>query len=193
MDLSPDERILVTGSSDCTVIIWDLILERTGRLSGTEFSVQCSKRFMLAGHQDAVLSVAIDLQHSTVISTSMDGTIMFFCLRSGNSLIRVDFKDIILQDSVDQGHQQMGLGEIQCLAHQVLVSRQGDVVSFTETRQQHMRKSILHYLHRFDINGRRQQSLKIGHRVTTMKFEYSGKYLIIADDSGLLCVLQTHE
>ncbi|EIW84744.1 WD40 repeat-like protein [Coniophora puteana RWD-64-598 SS2] len=62
-------RILVSGSYDCTVRIWDIV---TG---------EC--KWVLVGHTQKVYSVVLDLSRNQACSGSMDGTVRVWNLRTG--------------------------------------------------------------------------------------------------------------
>jgi len=63
-------RILVSGSYDCTVRIWDII---TGHC-----------KWVLVGHTQKVYSVVLDLGRQQACSGSMDGTVRVWNLQTGS-------------------------------------------------------------------------------------------------------------
>jgi hypothetical protein len=69
-------RWLVTGSRDCTVIIWDIVIERNIVTTVTPIRT-------LYGHDDAVTCVAMNHEMDIVISGSEDGTWIMHNLRDG--------------------------------------------------------------------------------------------------------------
>jgi hypothetical protein len=70
--IDPQRRILVTGSRDATIKIWDL---DTGELRRT-----------LEGHTDGVETVAVDSTHLLLVSGSRDHTIRGWNLETGEAL-----------------------------------------------------------------------------------------------------------
>lgn len=67
---------LVTGSRDCTLMVWEINLERDLPL-GTQ------PLHILYGHDDAITTVAINPEFDVIISGSDDGTIIVHNLHSG--------------------------------------------------------------------------------------------------------------
>ncbi|KAJ3199437.1 SCF ubiquitin ligase complex subunit cdc4, partial [Dinochytrium kinnereticum] len=91
-------RVLVSGSYDCTVRVWDLV---TGE------SMHCFR-----GHREKVYSVGYSHELSRAASGSMDATVRVWCTRSGAALFNLE------------GHSSLvGLLE---LSNQYLVSAAAD-------------------------------------------------------------------
>lgn len=68
---------VVTGSRDCTVMVWDLgAADKDSPLSAHPLQV-------LYGHNDAISTVALSAEHDVVLSGSADGTIIIHTLREG--------------------------------------------------------------------------------------------------------------
>jgi WD40 repeat protein len=72
---SPDGRMIVTGSMDRTVRLWD---PHTGTLLRT-----------LAGHTDWVYSVAFSPDGETIVSGSSDNTVRLWDAQTGRSLLTI--------------------------------------------------------------------------------------------------------
>ena len=68
---------LVTGSRDCTLMIWDVTPER-------ELPLNAQPQYILYGHDDAVTCVAINPELDVVVSGSDDGTVIIHNLRDGS-------------------------------------------------------------------------------------------------------------
>jgi WD40 repeat protein len=69
MAVSPDGRRIVSGSGDCTVVVWDL-------QSGDRIH-------QLTGHQGGVNSVAVNPDGRRIVSASDDYTVAVWDLESG--------------------------------------------------------------------------------------------------------------
>ena len=69
---SPDNKTLLTGSSDGTVVLWDVE-------QGTEI-----KRFI--GHTDFVSSLAFSANGKTILTGAHDNTVRLWCIETGNQL-----------------------------------------------------------------------------------------------------------
>ena len=71
------QRWLVTGSRDCTLMVWDVNLDR-------EQPLNAHPQYILYGHDDAVTCVAINPELDVVVSGSDDGTVNVHNLRDGS-------------------------------------------------------------------------------------------------------------
>ena len=69
-------RWLVTGSRDCTLITWDIHLDRSNNLTITPIRT-------LYGHDDAINCLVINPELDMIVSGSDDGTMMVHNLRDG--------------------------------------------------------------------------------------------------------------
>lgn len=67
---------LVTGSRDCTLMVWEVYPDR-------EVPLGSHPRFILHGHDDAVSTVAVSTDFGIIVSGSDDGTIIVHNLHSG--------------------------------------------------------------------------------------------------------------
>jgi hypothetical protein len=79
---------LVTGSRDCTVMVWEVLAEK-------EFPVTVSPIHELCGHDDSITCVAVNPELDILVSGSDDGTIIIHSLREGFYIrnIKVGYKD----------------------------------------------------------------------------------------------------
>lgn len=68
---------LVTGSRDCTLMIWEI-------QSNREMPLADSPLHILYGHDDAVTSVSVNAELDVVVSGSVDGTVIVHSLRDGS-------------------------------------------------------------------------------------------------------------
>ena len=74
-----EERVVVTGSRDTTVIVWTI--GKAGKYS--QATLQESPQHILYGHQNEVSCIAVSVTLDLVISASMDGDILFHTLEDG--------------------------------------------------------------------------------------------------------------
>lgn len=71
---------LVSGSRDCTVIVWELLPERDGE------PVNPNPEKILYGHDDCVNCVSLHCEQDLIVSGSDDGTVILHSLRDGQYL-----------------------------------------------------------------------------------------------------------
>ena len=71
------QRWLVTGSRDCTLMVWDVSTDR-------ELPLKAQPQYILYGHDDSVTCVAINPELDVVVSGSDDGSVIIHNLRDGS-------------------------------------------------------------------------------------------------------------
>ena len=94
ISLGRDERTLVTGSTDCTLLVWQLESEEAankiaGLLQETKTYVKSEPRHRLRGHEDEVVAVAVQSELDVCVSVSARGLVLLHSLRKGWFLLRI--------------------------------------------------------------------------------------------------------
>ena len=74
--LAAEGRVIVSGSYDCNLRVWDTL---TGKC-----------QYLLEGHKSKVYSVVLDVERKRCASGSMDGSVRLWCLETGAGLYRLD-------------------------------------------------------------------------------------------------------
>ena len=74
--MSSNNRVVVTGSNDTTVMVWNR--------DPHKHHVHEDPRHILYGHDDAVTCVDVSVEYDVVISCSNDGSVIIHTLRSGD-------------------------------------------------------------------------------------------------------------
>ena len=85
---------LVSGSRDCTLMVWDVHVDR-------ELPLNPHPRHILYGHDDSVTCVAISPEMDIVVSGSDDGTVVVHNLRDG-AYVRSIYDGVQLSPSIQQ-------------------------------------------------------------------------------------------
>ena len=73
---------LVTGSRDCTLMVWDVDIDQSRPL-------KTQPQYILYGHDDSITCVAINPELDIVVSGSDDGTVIIHNLREGSYLCSI--------------------------------------------------------------------------------------------------------
>ena len=94
ISLGKDERTLVTGSSDCTLLVWQLEYEEAankiaGLLQEGKTYVRGEPRHRLRGHEDEVVAVAVQSELDVCVSVSARGLVLLHSLMKGWFLLRI--------------------------------------------------------------------------------------------------------
>ena len=80
--------LLVSGSKDCTVMIWQVIQEY-----GNSINLDPSPMHILYGHTASVTSVDISIELDMIVSASLDGTVNIHTIRKGHFVKSIAFRD----------------------------------------------------------------------------------------------------
>jgi len=148
------ERVVVTGSRDTTVIVWRA-LKRTGKAS-TLPALQESPLHILNGHQDEVSCIALSAPLDLVISASVRGDILFHTLQTG---------EYVRQFHLPRGHvpTKMALRSNGIL----LLYCQQDLSLYTMT-----------------VNGRVLAAADIAERINSVAFSMEGEHVVVGGEKG---------
>ncbi|XP_037907722.1 neurobeachin-like protein 1 isoform X2 [Hermetia illucens] len=164
---------LVTGSKDCTCIVWSLS-GANGSIPGTanqpssnnvpqlntNNSVTPKPITTLYGHDDSISCVAIYTELDLVVSGSLDGTVNVYTIKDGQFV--------------------RSLKPVGCTEPYVQIS------FITISYQGHIAFSALddtsHSVHVYSVNGTNLGSKYVSGRVTGLTT--AGDFLVVADDAG---------
>lgn len=174
-----DGSVVVTGSRDTTVMVWDIELTSgsghrrigssrepsTEKPSKSDSVVITDKpRHVLCGHDDAVTCIAVRVELDIVISGSKDATCIFHSLRDG-SYIRS------LKHPNGSPITRMS------------VSQNGLLVVYSNADLS---------LNVYSINGKLLASTDCKGQVNGMDISWCGDFLICGGDQGLVVVRNIH-
>lgn len=180
---------LITGSRDCTVMVWEVVGEKALPLSSTPL-------YILYGHDDAVNCVAVNLELDVIVSGSDDGSIIIHSLRDGGSYIRSIFLyEINSMPSTASVFDMDGTGSEQSrrkssIRNDVLrrvtwvgVSREGYIVSYSSQDST---------LCTHTLNGKIVVRREAGEHLHAFLLSEDGKVLITGGDRSLLVMRWVH-
>eukprot|EP01127_Copromyxa_protea_P013582 TRINITY_DN3680_c0_g2_i1.p1 TRINITY_DN3680_c0_g2~~TRINITY_DN3680_c0_g2_i1.p1 ORF type:complete len:1361 (+),score=262.05 TRINITY_DN3680_c0_g2_i1:328-4083(+) len=95
--ISKDGQVLITGSDDCTCLIWDTQNLRSGQ--------QIVARSPLCGHADSITSIAIVPELDILVSASKDKTCIVHNLQEGSYLRTISFPaPVLITKATKNGH-----------------------------------------------------------------------------------------
>jgi WD40 repeat protein len=164
---------LVTGSRDCTLMIWEVLPRDLPLGNGTPIRT-------LYGHDDAVTSVSVNLELDVVVSGSNDGTIILHTLREGSYVRTIlvgtpyrNLSDSALPDT--QSHPSSSV--LRSRIHWVCVTNEGYIVVYLNEE---------HLLYSYTINGRLLATKDTKERLYAFLPSEDGQVLITGGDNCLV-------
>lgn len=177
--VSVDGSVVVTGSRDTTVMVWDIEhTSNTGMARRISSSIRDSlgekyyrnkpdsvvisdkPRHVLCGHDDAITAVAIRTELDIVVSGSKDATCIFHTLRSGRYVRSVRHPN-------------------RCSITNLKVSQHGLVVVYSHDDLS---------LHVCSINGKWLATIDVKGRLNCMDISRCGEFLVCGGDQGQVLV-----
>lgn len=181
LSVAVDGSVVVTGSRDTTVMVWDIehttvSTRRLGSIKDTltekhrksdTVVISDKPRHVLCGHDDAITSVAVRVELDIVVSGSKDSTCIFHTLRTGRYVRSIRHPN-------------------RCPVTNLKVSQHGLVVVYSHGDLS---------LHVCSINGKWLASVDVKGRLNCMDISHCGHFLVCGGDQGQVLVfkLQTLE
>ncbi|KAH7332120.1 hypothetical protein KP509_20G069100 [Ceratopteris richardii] len=164
--VSSDGSIIVTGSHDTTIIVWEIdCFSSQGRKQGQKDSSSTSEnllfekpRHVLSGHDDIITSVAVSVELDLVVSGSRDSSCILHTLREGRYVRSI------------QHPSKNSISRLALSKHGLLVLYSKDDLTF--------------FL--YSVNGKRLASAYSNGRINCMKLSSCGEFLICGGDQGQL-------
>jgi len=150
--MSGDGEVLVSGSRDSTVIVWDL---SALTMEGASFSLEPRVKFVLCGHDEEVTSVCIHSGLDLIATGSVDGTCVLYSASTGEQL------------RVLAPPAGSWLGTSPPPLRWAGVSEQGFVVTYASQR-----------LYLFALNGRYLHSVDTLERLCSFALSGDGAFLV---------------
>lgn len=189
LSLSERERYLVTGSKDCTLMVWDLKITGISQPTVSHY-VHRTLMHQLYGHAGEILSVSVSEEYQTIVSGSDDSYCLLYNLKTGICLRRISCGIRIRSFSVANSMEIF-----QEVKHQIVflkISIEGQIAAVIEC-QASSQKSNLYYLQVYDINGKRHRFTQFKSKVNAIQFDCTGKYLLAGTDDGVLSIFSVIE
>ena len=189
LSLSSDYRNtwLVSGSRDCTVMIWEVVLERESN-PVTEIPL-----FTLFGHDDSVTSVRVCPTLNIVASGSDDGTIILHTLREGTYIRSIVVDRLVVSSSATP------LAGVYEANMDSTVNTQQDIVAVHNKGRRRVNwldispdgVLVVYLLDEFllcsyTVNGRQLASRTIKDKLHALLLSSDGKVLVTGGNNGLV-------
>lgn len=191
-----DQHWLATGSRDYTVMVWELLSEKSETAP-----INPQPLHVLYGHDDVVTTVAINAELDIVVSGSDDGTIIIHTLRSGaylRSIVAGSTNAHMSSHAIpgtnnkplgtssgpksSSGSLQRSAGEVGTLAarkrvHWLGISKESLITIYTNDG---------YLLFSYTINGRLMAIREAGERLHAFCLSEDGKVILTGGDRGLI-------
>ncbi len=156
---------IVTGSKDCTVIIWEICLDK-------EMPVSPSPLHVLHGHDDPVTCVAVNSEFDILVSGSIDGTLMIHTLRDG-----VYIRSILLGYHSTSSMPSITGPQVRRVT-MLAISKEGYIVAYSNDG--------LNLLCTYTINGRLVKMIDAGERLFAMCLSEDGNVVLTGGERCLI-------
>ncbi|KAL3684694.1 hypothetical protein R1sor_002716 [Riccia sorocarpa] len=176
LSVAADGSVVVTGSCDTTVMVWEVELAKTRRPMGTRDGsssagermgrldnpviISNKPRHVLCGHDDAVTCVVVRVELDLVVSGSKDSTCILHTLRQGRYVRSI---------------QHPSKSPISKL----LVSQHARLVMFSNEDLS---------LHLFSVNGKKLAAAETNGRINCMELSSCGEFIVYGGDHGQIVV-----
>ncbi len=161
---SYDKRWLISGSQDCSVIIWEISLDRALKVNAKPLHV-------LLGHSMPVNCIAVSVDMNIVLSGSDDGFIMMYDLREGN-YIRSIHNDVSKGEETSESNKDKKYS-----VTWIGISSDGYIISYSATHQT---------LSTFSLVGTRLATKKLCEHLFCFAISDDGKVLVHGGSSCLI-------
>lgn len=158
--------MLVTGSYDTTVMVWEILRvkapEKKSRSTLTEkdYVVAGTPSHILCGHDDIITCLYASSELDVVISGSKDGTCIFHTLQEGRYVRSLQHPS-------------------GCPLSKLVASRHGRVVLYADDDLS---------LHLYSINGKHMSTSESTGRLSCLELSSCGQFLVCAGDQGHIVV-----
>ncbi|KAL2652898.1 hypothetical protein R1flu_021026 [Riccia fluitans] len=176
LSVAADGSVVVTGSCDTTVMVWEVELarikrasvakdsssssgERIGRLDNPVI-ISSKPRHVLCGHDDAVTCVVVRVELDLVVSGSKDSTCILHTLRQGRYVRSIQHPN-------------------KSPISKLLVTQHARLVMFSNEDLN---------LHLFSVNGKKLAAAETNGRINCMDLSSCGEFLVYGGDHGQIVV-----
>ena len=156
---------IVTGSKDCTVIIWEICLDK-------DMPVSPSPLHVLHGHDDPVTCVAVNSEFDILVSGSIDGTLMIHTLRDG-----VYVRSILLGYHSTSSIPSISGPQVRRVT-MLAISKEGYIIVYSNDG--------INLLCTYTINGRLVKMIDAGERLFAMCLSEDGHVVLTGGERCLI-------
>jgi len=164
--LARNGNYLVSGSDDCTIIVWRLESKSVSKRGWVDKDVH-----ILRGHHSAIIDVAVHESLDFVLSSS-DGSVLTHSLRTGQFLRHIelpktpDFQNVVWQPSL------------------LSITVDGTMIFFCPRTT---------CIHTCDINARMWKHRKMDDHIRVTQTDPSSQFLLIGGKSGNVSILSLRD
>jgi WD40 repeat protein len=203
---------LITGSKDCTVMVWEVVIDRMFPISWTPLQV-------LYGHDNTVTCLAVNAAMDMVASGSDDGTVILSTLRDGQYLRTLAVNSVPLTwtsqfsgtspiTSVSRGKAVFNpsycslknmnydnyvadplMVPLPLSIRMLCLSVESNVLVYTSDDSS---TNAAHSLYSFTVNGRLLERIHLSERLMCMVLSEDGKVLVTGGERCLVLMRWVH-
>lgn len=181
MAISQPGDILVTGSKDTTVMLWELDPSHSYSYDAedTDCFISDKPKHILYGHNDEVTCVAINRDFDIVVSGSMDGSCIVHTIRKGEYCRTIKPPPPPKRDHDPPTTKPTDNAPLRWVG----IASTGSIVTYS---------LVDRMLHTYSINGDHIAEASAGEKLYAMMFSENGEFLITGGDRGVVVIRFIH-
>jgi len=162
----PQEKMVVTGSRDTTLIVWQVVDSPKGSGKSGQLPVlKANPVHILYGHKDEITAITLSVSLDIVVSASAGGNVIFHTLQNGEYVRQCNLPN-------------------QAVPKSLALSKDGMLVIYCG-------QDLL--LYSMTINATLVAAVDIDERVNSFAFTSDNQHIILGGEKGNVSIRQVHD